>query len=87
MQQWEYLARTVAVAIGVAGLHERLGELGDQGWELVVVTPLAGAGATATHHTYLFKRPRAAVTTGATARPLTGGMTTIDPAALDGRAA
>lgn len=58
MQRWEYRTRTLGVAFGADWLHERLAELGEQGWELVVALPLSG-GACVDHHTYVFKRPKA----------------------------
>ena len=58
MQRWEYRTRTLGVAFGADWLHERLAELGEQGWELVVALPLGG-GASVDHHTYVFKRPTA----------------------------
>ncbi len=57
MQRWEYRTRTLGVAFGADWLHERLAELGEQGWELVVALPLGG-GTSVDHHTYVFKRPK-----------------------------
>ncbi len=56
MQRWEYRTRTLGVAYGAEWLHERLAEMGEQGWELVVALPLGG-GTSVDHHTYVFKRP------------------------------
>ncbi|MDP9472165.1 MAG: hypothetical protein M3Q71_16105 [Chloroflexota bacterium] len=58
MQRWEYRTRVLGVAFGADWLHERLAELGEQGWELVVALPVGGSAA-AEHHTYVFKRPKA----------------------------
>ncbi len=59
MVQWEYATQTLA-AVGISGedvLRDRLADLGDQGWELVVVLPV-GSLATSSHSTYVFKRPK-----------------------------
>ena len=60
MQQWEYLTRTLSgTVLGADWLRTRLAELGDQGWELITALPIGNAGA-CDHHTYVFKRPKAA---------------------------
>ncbi len=58
MQQWEYLTRTMSgTLLGADWLRARLGELGDQGWELVTALPI-GSGGGCDHHSYVFKRPK-----------------------------
>src|SRR5918998_2767265 len=60
MQQWEYLTRTLSgTVLGADWLRARLAELGAQGWELITALPIGNAGS-CDHHTYVFKRPKAA---------------------------
>lgn len=58
MPRWEYRTRTLSLTFGADWLQERLAEMGEQGWELVVALPLGG-GTSVDHHTYVFKRPKA----------------------------
>jgi len=86
MQQWEYRTRTLGVAFGADWLHERLAELGEQGWELVVALPLGG-GTSVDHHTYVFKRPKADPAMSVAPRVEVEGPPAIGPTVHPGRAA
>jgi hypothetical protein len=68
MARWEYLVRTRRRDKGVMQIEswkddvvKDLSTLGDQGWELVSVSPQAGiigAGAPTTAELWVFKRPK-----------------------------
>ncbi len=60
IQRWEYLALTTASELRT----EHLNRYGEEGWELVATVPV-GTGTTY----YVFKRPKAAVTTSPDGTP------------------
>ncbi len=86
MQRWEYRTRTLGVAFGADWLHERLAELGEQGWELVVALPLGG-GTSVDHHTYVFKRPKMETAMSASPQIEAEAPSAIGPTRQTGRAA
>ena len=57
VEQWEHLALTHDDAGLSKDLSQQIVRLGDQGWELVCVTPVTKDGSTVTTR-YYFKRPK-----------------------------
>jgi len=52
MSKWEYASKDFIDGLGADDLKKRLDEMGEKGWELIVVTP----APTVRWKRYIFKR-------------------------------